>query len=190
MKITPVLDTGHLWAVSDIFPSELVDLVHNIDWNLVDYDRISIGDHKRRQLHYNDQRDGWLDHYVWNTMVPQIEHRCGVKFTDPSQHSFAWWLDEPGFKPLMHTDGDLPTALQIYWQPTDHPELGTAFYSTSNTKDLTHYFPSVPNTGYLMFNSHNPRPLMWHDMQQAVPADVLRLSLYLVFGPYQLCSHK
>jgi hypothetical protein len=187
MILTPIIPTGHLYSVADVFPESLADRVSTVDWHSADYDRISIGDHKRRQLHYNPQRDSEFDSYVWTTLAPQIQRDCGVEFTDLAQHSFTWWLDEPGFKPRMHTDGDLPAALQVYWQPTDQTDLGTAFYSTDNTTDLTHYFASVPNTGYLMLNSHEPRPLMWHDMQQAVPAGVLRLSLYITFGPYRIC---
>ena len=187
MELHRIIDTGHLYLASNIFPQQLIDQVATIDWNLAAYDRIAIGGtFKRRRLIYDPARDSEFDNYVWKVLVPQIEQECSVVFTDTQQHSFDWWIDEPGFRPLMHTDGDLPSALQIYWQPIDRLDLGTAFYSTADIKNLTHYFSNVPNTGYLMFNSHDPRPELWHDMQNEVPEGVLRLSLYITFGPYRV----
>jgi hypothetical protein len=121
--------------------------------------------------------------YIEHAIAPQIEHDCHVRFTDPQQGAVTWWLDEPGFRPSMHTDGDKPSAMQVYWQP-NQADLGTAFYTTNNYNDLTHYFASRPNTGYIMLNTHEPRPALWHDMQRPVPDAVQRVTLYISFGPY------
>lgn len=180
MQIKPILNTGHLYAVEDVFPQALLDQIFNVDWTALEYTRLSIGSSLRREIMFNSNN---IYEYIRDSITPQVEQACQVKFTDLQQSAINWWIDEPGFRPRMHTDGDKPSALQIYLQP-DRTDLGTAFYSTSNTKDLTHYFASCPNTGYIMFNSHEPRPELWHDMQQPVPEGVLRLCLYISFGPY------
>lgn len=185
MQLTSVLNSGHLYAVDQAFPKEIADLVDTYDWLSADYTRISIGRNRRRLLTYNVKRDMVFDHWARNKILPEVERVCGITFTDNSQYCFDWWLDEPGFKPAMHTDGDKPGAMQIYWLPTDRNDLGTAFYSTSDTKDLTYYFANLPNTGYMMLNAHDPRPMLWHDMQKEVPENCVRLSLYLSFGPYR-----
>jgi hypothetical protein len=186
MQLTPILPCGHLYAVEDVLPPDLASNILQHDWASDDYTRLEIGKHRRRKLIYNVDRDEALHQWVRQQLIPLVEQACGVKFTDKNQGSVDWWVDEPGFKPDLHTDGDKPSAMQIYWLPADRQDLGTAFYSTSNTKDITHYFANCPNSGYLMLNTHNPRPMLWHDMQIAVPEGCLRLCLYISFGPYQV----
>jgi hypothetical protein len=180
MQIKPVLDSGHLWAVSQVFPPELLDLIQAQPWHQLEYRRLVIGSGLRREIQFNP--DSIIDH-VFTVLVPAIESECSVKFTDISQRGVDWWIDEPGFRPRIHQDGPKPSALQVYLQP-DQLDLGTAFYRTSSGQDLAHYFASEPNTGYIMFNAHEPSTELWHDMQQAVPEQVLRLCLYVGMGPY------
>jgi hypothetical protein len=183
MQIEPITTTGHLYAVRDVFPADIAEQINLTDWTDINYTRLSIGFACRRQLEYSTNTNPELFNYIWHVIVPQIQQECGVEFIDLSQSAVTWWLDEPGFRPGMHTDGDKPSAMQVYWEP-DCDTLGTAFYSTNNLCDLTHYFASRTNTGYLMFNTHEPRPELWHDMQQSVPEGVVRLCLYISFGPY------
>jgi hypothetical protein len=185
MQIEPILSTGHLYSVKDVFPTAVVEQLNHTAWSTLDYTRLSIGSARRRQLVYNTHDCPAMFDCIEHTITPQIEHYCRVRFTDPQQSAITWWLDEPGFRPRMHTDGNKPSALQVYWHP-DREDLGTAFYSSRNVNDLIHYFASRPNTGYLMFNTHQPRPELWHDMTKPVPVDVLRLCLYISFGPYVL----
>ena len=185
MQIEPIVTTGHLYAVSNVFPTAIADQLDRTDWTQFNYTRLAIGSARRRQLQYDTDANPAMFAHIWQSVLPQIQQECGVEFTDLTQSAVTWWLDEPGFRPRMHTDGNKPSALQVYWHP-DREDLGTAFYSSSNVKDLIHYFVSSPNTGYLMFNTHQPRPELWHDMTKPVPADVLRLCLYISFGPYVL----
>jgi hypothetical protein len=186
MQLTPILPCGHLYAVENVFPKEIADRVADYNWASADYTKLTIGKQRRRLLKYNANRDEILYQWIRQHLIPTIEQACSVKFLDGTQYSFTWWVDEPGFKPDIHTDGDKPSAMQLYWLPTDRNDLGTAFYSTNDTKDVIHYFANRPNSGYLMFNTHKPRPMLWHDMQIEVPEGCLRLCLYLSFGPYQV----
>jgi len=180
MQIEPILSTGHLYSVKDVFPPELAEQIQAHNWSTGDYTRLAIGSNRRRQLITSIDA---VDQYIHQVVTPAVESACGVVFTDPRQSAITWWLDEPGFRPRMHTDGDKPSALQVYWQP-EQTDLGTAFYNSSDRLDLLHYFASRSNTGYIMLNTHEPRPPLWHDMQRPVPDAVQRVTLYISFGPY------
>jgi hypothetical protein len=186
MQLTPILPCGHLYAVDEVFPKELADQVAQYDWATAEYTRLTIGWGFRRKLNNNIDRDDIFKTWINQHLIPTVEQICKVKFVDLTQYSFNWWVDEPGFRPGMHTDGEKPSSMQIYWLPNDRNDLGTAFYSTDNTNNLIHYFPNLPNSGYLMFNTHAPRPMLWHDMQLEVPENHLRVCLSLGFGPYQV----
>ena len=176
---------GYLYAAGNIFPEELLNSINQIDWRERPYERLVIGRGRRRQITHNDSVDQTVNDYCFNVIKPWIEQQCGVKFTQDTNRSFTYWLDEPGFRPSMHTDGDLSTALQIYLQSNGQTDLGTVFYRTNNHNDALHTFESQPNTGYIMFNQPEAtRPVLWHDMSRAVPEGVLRLCLYICFGPY------
>ena len=189
MLIQSVNSNNQLYAMSDIFPEDILSDIMSFDWDQTSYQRLEIGDSKRRSF---DESQLPFEHkvhnYVINTVRPQIEKVCGVKFVDNKFWSVNWWLDEPGFRPRMHTDGDLPSALQVYFLPGDNTSLGTTFFNTNSYDDVMHRFPSVPNTGYLMFNAHHStednRILLWHDMERAVPDSVKRVCLYVTLGGY------
>jgi hypothetical protein len=116
----------------------------------------------------------------------QISAECGINFDfSVNRGNTVWWLDEPDFTVGVHTDGELPSTMQIYWvSPT--ADLGTFF---TEFKDHTPYkkFVPTPNTGYIMFNGPNTdgsQPLIWHGMTDPVPAGTFRVSSYTTFGPY------
>jgi len=189
MQIDSVMPTGHLYSVQQVLPPELLAQVYALDWTQLKYRRLGIGQQRRREIDsteipFFDQ----MDHDFKYHMVHTIEHSCGVKFDNPAAVNFNWWIDDAGFRLGMHTDGDLPAAMLLYFYPTDREDLGTVFFNTPSYDDVLHSFPSVPNTGYLMFNSHlhqGQRLRLWHDMLQPVPRDVPRLILYTWLGPYK-----
>jgi hypothetical protein len=186
MNISPVMP-GYLYRVDQVFPAELSESIAAIDWSARSYNRLEIGWGLRRQIDYHDETDHWITDYCRRELVAAIEQACSVKFTgSPEQQSFQYWVDEPGFRPAVHTDGDLPSAVQIYLQPADQLDLGTAFYHTSQADSEIYQFASQPNSGYIMLNQpEQNRPALWHDMTQAVPQGVLRLCLYVTLGQYQ-----
>lgn len=176
---------GYLYAASDIFPEDYLNQINGIDWASRPYMKVPIGQFRRRQLEYDTDLDGAVNDYCFDHVKNLIEHHCHIKFIKDSPRSLTYWLDEPGFKPAMHIDGDLPSALQIYLQCAGRTDLGTAFYRTENREDLLHEFKSFSNSGYIMLNQPEPdRPKLWHDMTASVPDGVLRLCLYVTFGNY------
>jgi hypothetical protein len=183
-NITPVLP-GYLYAVDQVLPKELFDSILSIDWQTRPADRLEIGWGLRRRIIHDPEQDHVVNDYCFNQLQQAIEQQCCIKFTLTQQQSFQYWLDDPGFRPDMHTDGDLSSAVQIYLQAGARLDLGTAFYHTADYQDQLHMFASRPNTGYIMFNQPEPdRPLLWHDMTQPVPEGISRLCLYITLGAY------
>lgn len=185
MNITSIIP-GHLYAIDQVLPKELFDSINRSTWSTRPSTKLEIGRGLRYAINYNDHEDRAVNNYCFDQLQSIIEHHCRVQFTNPEQQGFQYWLDESGFRPGMHTDGDKASAVQIYLQAGSRLDLGTAFYQTRSYNSHVHTFASKPNTGYIMLNQPEPgRPELWHDMTQAVPPGVERLCLYLSLGSYQ-----
>jgi hypothetical protein len=191
VKVVAVEPGGYLYAVEDVFSAEILRKIYGTDWNNLNYVRLDIGRNRRRlinclELDYESE----ITALIKTQWMPYFEKHCGIKFKNNSNlFNINWWVDEPGFKPAMHTDGDKPSAIQIYLLPVDATNLGTTFFNSNNELDVLHRFCSTPNTGYLMFNQHQylgSRKLLWHDMEQAVPESVMRLCFYVSLPEYEL----
>ena len=177
---------GYLYAIDQVLPKELVDSINSTTWSTRPSTRLGIGRGLRRAINYNDHEDQAVNNYCFDQLQSIIERHCQVRFTNPEQRSFQYWVDESGFRPNMHTDGNKASAVQIYLQAGSRLDLGTAFYQSGSYSSHVHTFASTPNTGYIMLNQLAPdRPELWHDMTQAVPSGVERLCLYLSLGSYQ-----
>jgi len=186
MNITPI--TNRLFQITDLFPPELVAQILAKDWLAATWQKQEMQlDWLRRAL--TTDADPVLIQASERIALlqPQIEELCGVKFERPiNRYNTVWWLDEPGFTVGMHTDGELPSTMQIYWvSPTD--KLGTIFSDFVDPKNLYKRFIPEVNTGYIMLNGPNPdgsQPLLWHGMINPVPRNTFRVSSYTTFGPY------
>jgi hypothetical protein len=188
MLIQSVDSCGSLYSVTEVFPGNILSQITSCAWDTASYQQLEIGKNKRRQIHGSDLLfDSDVNDYVLGTLRPQIEQECGVKFVDDKYWSLNWWMDEPGFRPIMHCDGTLPSAMQIYLLPDNDTTLGTTFFNTDSHSDVMHRFSSVSNTGYLMFNAHTcsgVKKLLWHDMEREVPESVQRICCYVTLGDY------
>jgi hypothetical protein len=189
MLIESVDDQGYLYSVTDIFPADLLFQITSCSWPDMAYQRQQIGFNRRRQIDDNCLPFHQTVHdLIKEKLKPSIEVTCGVKFVGNEFWSLNWWLDEPGFRPAMHCDGDKPSAMQIYLLPNNDRSLGTTFFNSSDPNDVMHRFPSVCNSGYLMFNKHSRngvRKLLWHDMECAVPDAIHRVCCYISLGSYE-----
>lgn len=186
MRITAVDHYQDLFEVRDLLPQEIVDDVLTTDWLSMPWQRQQ-GQEQwlRRRIH--DHALPWLDKWAdaMQTLWPHLAQALGQKIS--KYYGTAWWLDEPGFTCAMHTDGEMPGAMQLTWIGQD-PELGTAFYHYKNTKSLRHQFPMHPNSGYIMLNSpgtNGARHLQWHAMLTPVPQGTFRLCSYTWLSKYQ-----
>jgi hypothetical protein len=77
----------------------------------------------------------------------------------------------------MHTDGEKPNVMIIYWQAPG-PAFGTTFYNSPDPADIYHEFHGLPNTGFFANyepDAGEPWPKMWHASLAQVPVDSYRL---------------
>lgn len=187
MKIEQVDDLGRLYQVSEVFPDTIVNQILSLDWEALPWNR-------------ENQQEMWarksIDKYAVPVllkaseyiakMYPWFEERFGIKFEfPPNAGNTNWWVDLPGFTTPMHTDGELPMSMQLYF--IGSPELGTAFFKHRTPESIWKKFEFKPNTGYVMLNGPLPdgsQPLHWHEMMTPVPQNSIRVSSYTVFSQY------
>ena len=175
MQITAVDLDHNLFRVTDVFPQSLVQKVLATDWANLPW-RPQEG-HRKRRLVENVSLE-W--NQEWHQYCEELWPKIGTALNRAvSQYTgTGWWIDEPGFVCDMHTDGEMPGAMQMTWIGDD---LGTAFYHYKDPAALRHQFAVKPNAGYLMINNADPmgyRKLQWHGMLTPVPANSLRVSSY------------
>lgn len=179
MQITSVDHYCDLFVIQDVVPESLVKKIITTPWLDLPWQRQEGQESWTRRridnqsLHWIAEWDQWFEQHM-----PMIEQGIGRKLR--GYQGTAWWLDEPGFTCAMHTDGEMPGAMQLTWIG-NHPDLGTAFYHYKNPDTLRYQFPMQPNAGYIMINSldsSGSRHLQWHAMLTPVPENSFRLCSY------------
>jgi hypothetical protein len=178
-KFTPIVP-GRLWQVSDLLPPAQAAEIVTTDWRTVTTGP-SGGQEtwSRQQVLWSDPVAQRYSGYI-NASLPAINLALGTEFKRSAGH---FWIDQPGFTVGMHTDGHVPTAMQLYWT-VPGPDWGTGFYHYKNTNSLRYQFESRPNSGYIMLNHLDPdgsQPLQWHAMFNPVPTGTVRVSSYWRF---------
>ena len=186
MEIVPVGDTNRLFHITDVLPDTLFKDLLQVAWDTVPWRRISNQSHlSRRQLE--------PDHMPLFKDIAQclrqrrvvIENELNIRF-QRDHFNTVWWYDQPGFSIDIHTDGHLPSAMQLFWIASDQDQV-TVFYQYKNMQYPISDFKFVPNTGYIMLNmpdADGTQPLLWHGMTVPVPADQFRISSYSLLGVY------
>lgn len=178
MQITPIDQDNNLFFIKDVFPQSLVDQLMTTDWKALPWQRQEGQEQWARRridnsaLQWNFEWDDFCQQ-LW----PTIAQHIGYKMSN--YQGTAWWLDEPGFTCSMHTDGEMPGAMQMTW--IGNVNLGTSFYHYKTPDTLRYQFEVSPNTGYIMINRPGVdgyRKLQWHAMLNPVPVDQFRLSSY------------
>lgn len=176
MQVTAVDQDCNLFLIEDIFPQALVDQILSTPWLDLPWQRQEGQElwHRRRII---DSSLPWLSQ--WNQccqdLWPNISKFIGYDMTQ--YQGTAWWVDEPGFTCSMHTDGEMPGAMQITW--VGDSNLGTEFYHFKNKNHLRYKFTPKANQGYIMINRPDHtgfRKLQWHAM--LVPVQQYRVSSY------------
>ncbi len=181
MKLTPINGSARLWAISDVWPKELVDQVLAIDWLAEPVIR-SPGDMLyRRVVRPQHQCIQSVEQHM-HSVIPEINQITNSNFT---RCGGVWNLCEPGYISYIHHDGELPNNMLIYWHAPD-TSYGTTFYNSSSDTDTLHEFKSVAGTGYFMLNhtdADGHRPLQYHGTQKPVPENSWRLVTLWNFFP-------
>ncbi len=175
--IVPIENTRRLWQVSDLVsPDELNDIL-SVDWLSGSWRRGPRQESWKRRLLDWDHPEVIRVNKLIEKQLPVINSALGTNYTN---FGGQFWLDEPGFDVVLHTDGELPNAMQMYWVMPDET-YGTGFYFYKSSNTLQYQFMSYPNTGYILLNHANEdgsQPLFWHGMFRTVPEGSYRLSSY------------
>jgi len=179
MQITAVDQDHNLFAIIDLVPQSLVDKILETDWLSLEH-TLTEGNRLLRRQVQNNQLP-WIDEWhdcmrqSWQSIVEQTT--CNhLNYADT-----GFWIDMPTYTCPIHTDGELPGSIQMYWIGAD-TNIGTTWYHHKNQLDQTrHVFKFIPNTGYIMINQPEPngyRKLQWHGMLTPVPDNSFRVSSY------------
>ena len=183
MQITPVDQDNNLFAVTDLMPQSLVDKITQTPWLSLTYNIEPSNRDLRRRVH-NSQLS-WIDEWhecinqAWDSIVAQTgcDH---LEYFNLDSSATGFWIDMPSYTCPMHTDGELPGAIQMYWIGPSK-DLGTTWYHYKDPNTIRHSFKFKTNTGYIMINQQNPngyRKLQWHGMLTPVPDNSFRVSSY------------
>lgn len=165
-----------LWSISHLLTDDWVNAIVNFDWINAKHEQGNLSN--RRQITVTGEVEKFEKQML--NLLPEINQQLGTAFTSMFGQ---WWLDLEGFSCDLHTDGQLPNAMQIYWIAPG-PGYGTAFYHYKRPDQLKHQFLSVANTGYVMLNHLEPngsQPLQWHAMLNQLEPGMIRLSSYHIF---------
>lgn len=179
MLIQPVDHYGDLFGIYDPIPTHLAQQIVNTDWLNLPWRRQE-GQETWARRRINEQSLPWIDqwHSHCKSLWPQLSAAIG---TDCGSYTgTAWWLDEPGFVCPIHTDGEMPGAMQLSWHGS-LPSLATTFYHYKYSQQVRYQFQMWPNRGYVMINRpdiNGYRHLQWHGMLTPVPPNSFRLNSY------------
>lgn len=179
MLIAAVDHYQDLFSVKDVLPTDLVQEILLTDWPNMPWQRQQ-GQEQWARRRIDDSALVWIDHFTaaMQNIWPLLSQGLNRKLS--AYQGTAWWFDEPGFTCTMHTDGEMPGAMQLMWIGADS-KLGTAFYHYKNSNSLRHQFEMKVNSGYVMINNADDqgfRHLQWHAMLTPVPANTYRLCSY------------
>ena len=182
MQITPVDQDNNLFAIVDLMPQSLVDKITQTPWLSLQY-KLEEGNRNLRRRVLNNQLS-WINE--WHDCIVQawdvIEKESGCEHLEcRNSDSTGFWIDMPTYTCPIHTDGELPGSMQMYWVGSNS-DIGTTWYQYRDHLDkIRHAFKFVPNTGYIMINnpeSNGYRKLQWHGMLTPVPDNSFRVSSY------------
>ncbi|CAB4129084.1 hypothetical protein UFOVP112_182 [uncultured Caudovirales phage] len=187
MRITAVDESRRIFLIEDIFSTSTVNKILSLDWPNLPWKRGNAQEKwQRRQIDCTvDSSLQQAVNEIWN-LTEEIGKLCDVTFDNPHPATW-WWHDEPGFDVSIHTDGHLPSTMQIFWiAPSEY--YATTFYKFKDENTPITEFKFIPNTGYIMLNMPNKdgsQPLQWHGMLNTVPKNSFRVTSYTTFGPYK-----
>ena len=183
MQITPVDQDNNLFEIINLVPQSLVEKITQTPWLSLLYHMEPSNRDLRRRV--NNNQLSWIDewHECIDQAWPDIVKATGydhLEYLNLDGSATGFWIDMPSYTCPMHTDGELPGAIQMYWISPSQ-DLGTTWYHYKDSNTIRHSFEFKPNTGYIMINQLNPngyRKLQWHGMLTPVPDNSFRVSSY------------
>lgn len=186
MHIDAIDDDFNLYQISGIASSGLEAEIVSTAWLDMPWQPPNRQKHLARRYIANDilpWGDEWRKQLAaqWPIILQAIE-RPELSWGYGNTH---WWVDLPGFHCAIHTDGEMPGAIQIMWVGASD-NLGTVFYRYQTPCAIRYRVPMQPNHGYLMTNisgKNHYRLLQWHGMTVEIPPDTIRVTCYTHLEP-------
>lgn len=178
MQITPVDQDNNLFAVSEMIPQSLVDRILQTPWLNLQFSLEEGNRNLRRRIDNNELP--WISE--WHDCVSDLWHT--VQQSTGCKHykylDTGFWVDMPTYTCPLHTDGELPGSMQMYWVGST-TDIGTTWYHYKDPEKIRHRFEFIVNTGYIMINqpeANGYRKLQWHGMLTPVPENSFRVTSY------------
>ena len=129
MQIHSVDLYADLYQVSDLIPADLEQQILSTPWLDLDFTAQQGQENWRRRRVVNKQLPWFGEfHQALQSNHAMIEAVTKQKFD--AYMDTAFWVDLPGFICPLHTDGELPASMQIFW--AGEPDTGTGFYHSKN----------------------------------------------------------
>lgn len=186
MYINTVDDDRNLYEISGVASSDLETEILNTAWLDMPWQPPNRQRHLARRYVANAALPWgaeWNRQLAmqWPGILAAIE-RPEMSWGYGNTH---WWVDLPGFVCGIHTDGEMPGAIQIMWIGSS-VNLGTVFYYYQVPGTVRYKVPMQSNHGYLMTNvcdQSQYRLLQWHGMTVPVPANTIRVTCYIHLEP-------
>ena len=187
MIVKSINNSNRLFQIGNIFPESLVQEILTLPWENMTRHPGELYEHPSRRRVYATQYNALeiASKYIQDCLC-NIEEFCKIIFINRCPTT-VWWYDEPHFDSILHTDGHLPSAMQLFWiAPSE--DFATQFYNFKNVNTIISDLKFTPNSGYLMLNMPNKdgsQPLQWHGMLNKVPKNTHRITSYTTFGTYE-----
>lgn len=179
MRIEPVDSNHNLYSICDCYSKDLVEQILATPWLDMPWEpqsgqeswprrRIDLVNLPWRQQWEQETRRSWFQLSV-TLQRPMLKYDSAFTY---------FWLDMPGFTCDLHTDGQLPGAIQLAWH--GHIDLSTRFYHDQDCDQVRMHKDFCPNSGYIMVNRTGSmyESGLWHDMPVPVPKGEYRVSSY------------
>lgn len=189
MRLTAVDEQSNLYLVEQLVSQPLCDMILSTPWLDLPWES-------------QDKQQSWTrrsvldEHLPWSGQWQQELDQQWTKITTVINNETTcyllgitrWWVDLPGFRCNLHTDGELPGSIHMMWYGAAK-ELGTTFYNFKHTNSVRYRFPMIANHGYVMVNrpdDNGYRCLQWHGMTEPIPANTYRLTSYTPLACYTI----
>ena len=178
MDIIDIDGSSRLYQVNNLLTADELADVMSTNWLDLPWKRGEGQESWPRRWLLPNQRVEQISKYIDSKLIT-INQLARKKFNSINTQ---WWVDEPGFTVAMHTEGQLPYTMQLYWEVPGE-EFGTGFYHYKTIDSLRCKFLSIPNHGYIMDNKCDDsyQVLQWHSMLNKVPNGKIRVSSYSWF---------
>jgi len=141
-SISSVKDLNRLFAINNAVSDHLLDEMQQVDWLSRPNARDDNLPQRYRLTEHLDVQ--WRVDRAINDLLLRLNDVAGTSY---ARAISTWHLCLSGSRCPLHTDGQKPNVMILYWH-TPGPEFGTTFYNSEDVNDVLWQFAGTPNTGF------------------------------------------